>query len=116
MGQLGFDEDRCNEIVLAVDEACTNAVRHSYAGREDEKLVLRLRADASWFEVELRDEGRPAPRECQQPKHAAVPDKDALVPGGLGVRLIHTVFDDITYTPGDVKGNQVRMRLKRPKQ
>ncbi len=38
----GFEEDRADEVVLAVDEACTNSMRHSYCHRDD--AVLRLDA------------------------------------------------------------------------
>ena len=38
----GFGEDRCDEIVLAVDEACTNSMRHAYHGATDRVLDLIL--------------------------------------------------------------------------
>ena len=114
IASFGFEEERCQEVMLAVDEACTNAMRHAYAGKQDETLVLSLGADEAWVEIKLRDEGRPAVPGRVGQKTAAVPVLDALEPGGLGVQLIYEVFDEAVFAPGEHEGNCVTMRLKRP--
>ena len=63
VGAQGFAADRTEEIVLAVDEACTNAIRHSYGGRRDGRLTLELSSRDEAVEFVLSDEGAPAPRE-----------------------------------------------------
>jgi len=35
-------EDVVDTVVLAIDEACANAIRHAYEGRCDETLEVRL--------------------------------------------------------------------------
>ncbi len=40
----GLVADRRHEVVLAVDEACSNAIRHAYGGRTDESVELVLSA------------------------------------------------------------------------
>jgi anti-sigma regulatory factor (Ser/Thr protein kinase) len=114
LADFGFTKERCHEVMLAVDEACTNAMRHSYDGRTNEMLVLSLRSNADWVEIELRDEGRPAPPEKTCRKTVAPPDPESLRPGGLGVQLIYEVFDEVTFTPGEREGNCVSMRLRKP--
>jgi anti-sigma regulatory factor (Ser/Thr protein kinase) len=109
---LGLTESRALEVVLAVDEACANAMRHSYGGCCDKRLRLALSTTAKWIRVELRDEGKPAAPERIKKKKGAT--GGALRPGGLGVPLIRKVFDDVRYEPGEVTGNRVLMRLKRP--
>lgn len=109
----GFSEDRTDEVVLAVDEACTNAMRHAYHHRTEERVWLDLGMDAEWLEIAVRDEGTPAPAEAVQRKELLCPDPDDLRPGGLGVQLIYKVFDEAEFTPGAERGNRVCMRLRR---
>ncbi|HRK33408.1 MAG TPA: ATP-binding protein [Candidatus Hydrogenedentes bacterium] len=110
----GFDSDRASEIVLAVDEACTNAMRHSYGGSTDNRLRLTVRKYARGIEFVLRDRGVPVPVEKCERKEIAVPDAAHLTPGGLGVQLIHRVFDEVKFQPGKTAGNRVVMRLISP--
>jgi anti-sigma regulatory factor (Ser/Thr protein kinase) len=112
---LGFTADKVDEIVLAVDEACANVIRHSYGGAEDGIIALTLRSEGETFELDLSDAGTPAPAErvAQRPLESPE-DIDQLRPGGLGVQLIYSVFDEVLYEPGTTQGNRVRMRLARP--
>lgn len=111
---LGVEEARTFEVVLAVDEACTNSIRHSYDGDPGRRLLLGLASDAEWITVTLRDEGRPAPREKIGPPVPAPVDRENLHPGGLGIGLIYDVFDEVQFEPGDPVGNRLTMRLRRP--
>ncbi len=110
----GFSDDRTDEVVLAVDEACTNSMRHAYRHRVDRTVWLRLSSSEHALEIEVRDDGEPAPAECLQRKELLPPDPDDLRPGGLGVQLIYRVFDEVEFSPGSERGNRVRMWLKRP--
>ena len=110
----GLAEEQAQSVVLAVDEACTNAIRHSYSGSPDGKLELLLRSTAEAIEIELADHGTPAPANCVMRKDDRTPDPDTIQPGGLGVQLIFTVFDKVEFYPGKECGNRVVMRLKRP--
>lgn len=111
---LGFLEDRVREIVLAVDEACANAIRHSYAGRNDGTVALTLKSSAEWVELELIDAGAPAPAEKVARRELERPSTETARPGGLGVQLMYRVFDEVVFTPGATRGNHVMMRLRRP--
>ncbi len=111
----GVPEDRLDELVLAVDEACTNSIRHAYSGDSEQKFELALDADGEWIEIEIRDEGATAPAEKMEKKAPApAPDAETITPGGLGVQLIHDVFDDVQFSPGTPRGNCVTMRVRRP--
>ena len=115
LNEMGVECDRGDEVVLALDEACTNAIRHSYHGEDGNTLVLTLRAAPEWLELELRDDGDPAPLEKMQARILEAPTLDRLQAGGLGVQLIHRVFDEVTFCPGIERGNCVIMRLRRGK-
>jgi anti-sigma regulatory factor (Ser/Thr protein kinase) len=112
---LGFDADRRSEVVLAVDEACSNCIRHAYQGRIDEQVELVLSAAEKWIEVTVSDQGNPCPKECAEYRPLERRDAHEVTPGGLGVKLIYEVFDDVTFCPGGTGGNCVTMRLyKKP--
>jgi len=113
LNNQGLASDRIQEVVLAVDEACTNSIRHAYAGRDDKTLELSLGSGDGWIELELCDSGIPAPYDRIKPKSEETIAAEALTPGGLGMHLIYNVFDDVTFTPGDGEGNRILMRLRR---
>lgn len=113
---LGFSRERMSDIVLAVDEACTNAIRHSYGGRADGRVTLTLRSNAQWIELQVADMGEPAPREKVARRELARPTRETAQPGGLGVQLMYQVFDEVEFAPGEKRGNRVTMRLKRPQE
>jgi len=111
---LQFPFERVEEIVLAVDEACSNAMRHSYCGCADGLIELELTSDSNNVAIELRDAGIPVPRECLERRPPAPPNLETLRPGGLGIQLIYEVFDEVEFHPGAERGNHVCMRLRRP--
>ncbi len=114
--EAGFASERVDEVVLGVDEACTNAIRHSCAGNPDDTFRITFRTTIDWLEIQLEDSGEPAPPEslvrADRPSPQSASD---LRPGGLGVHLIHEVFDQVEFCPGATQGNCVTMKLKLPK-
>jgi len=113
MGLQGFPPERVEEVVLAVDEACTNAIRHSYGGRTDRSIGVELYGEPEYVQIVLRDEGVPALRERLAPRDLKAADPATVKPGGLGVQIIYRVFDEVAFEPGEHEGNRVTMRLKR---
>jgi len=109
------DEKTADEVVLAIDEACTNAIRHAYEGRCDGSVELTLHAAEEHLEFQVSDKGVPCPAECTELRTLQPPDVDDLEPGGLGIQLIHKVFDEVDFCPGESGGNCVTMKLKRSK-
>jgi serine/threonine-protein kinase RsbW len=102
-----------SRVVLAIDEACTNAIRHAYAGRADEVVELILREHPDALEFVLIDRGVCCPKEQQRRRELAPPDPEDLRPGGLGIQLMHEVFDAVEFGTGHEGGNCVTMRLTR---
>jgi len=111
----GVDEKTTDEVVLAIDEACTNAIRHAYEGRCDGSVELTLHAAEEHLEFQVSDTGVVCPSECTERRPLQPPDVDDLHPGGLGIQLIHKVFDEVDFCPGEIGGNCVTMKLKRSK-
>lgn len=89
----GYDECEAELLVLAVDEACTNIIRHAY----DEKckpIRLELERLSDRIRVTLRDYGK----SCD-PKNIRSRNLQAVRPGGVGVHIIRQAFDSVTYEP-----------------
>jgi anti-sigma regulatory factor (Ser/Thr protein kinase) len=108
-------ETTTDKVVLAIDEACTNAIRHAYEGRHDGSVELSLHAEPEYLEFQVSDTGVPCPPDCTTRRPLQTTDIDDLKPGGLGIQLIHEVFDEVDFCPGESGGNCVTMKLKRSK-
>jgi anti-sigma regulatory factor (Ser/Thr protein kinase) len=104
-----------DDVVLAIDEAFTNAIRHAYGGRRDGSVELTLRAAPEYLEFQVSDRGVPCPPECMQRRPLGPTSVDDVQPGGLGIHLIHEVFDEVDFCPGESGGNCVTMKLMRSK-
>jgi serine/threonine-protein kinase RsbW len=90
LDNLSISERDRTLMVLGVDEACTNIIRHAYELRDDQliALSLELRHDC----VRLRDYG------MQPAAEALHRRRDKVVrPGGLGLMMIRNAFDQVDY-------------------
>ncbi|MBV9009666.1 MAG: ATP-binding protein [Verrucomicrobia bacterium] len=79
-------------IVLGVDEACTNIIRHAYKLREDQPIALSCEGRADCVRLRLRDYG-----EQPQADRLRERKRDIIRPGGLGLIMIRNAFDKIDY-------------------
>ena len=87
-----FSEKERTLMVLGVDEACTNIIRHAYHLQDDQPIALSCEAGRNCVCMRLRDYGRQsAPEKMQGRPH------ELIQPGGLGLHLIRTAFDQVDY-------------------
>ena len=75
-------------IVLAVDEACANIIRHAYAGCSEGRICVRVERSRGTLRIRLRD-AAPA----VDPARIKVRDLGDCRPGGLGVNFIDATMD-----------------------
>ncbi|MCL4217002.1 MAG: ATP-binding protein [Candidatus Hydrogenedentes bacterium] len=109
-----YEEDRIQEIVLALDEACANAIRHSYEGKNDQYIEVLVCSDAARIEICLKDQGKPTNEDKLNKRVPEAPDPGNLKAGGLGIPLIYAIFDEVRFEPGKTRGNCTTLRLNRP--
>jgi anti-sigma regulatory factor (Ser/Thr protein kinase) len=88
-------------MVLGIDEACTNIIRHAYQGDEAGPILLTCEQGASAVTFRLRDIGQ----QCDPAKLCGRPLDEAR-PGGLGIHLIKKAFDEVHYELKD-KGTEL---------
>jgi serine/threonine-protein kinase RsbW len=100
--QLG--EEVLGDLKLALTEACTNSVRHAYAGGEGTvEITYELYADR--FVVEVSDEGEGFE---PPPDASAKLDEDELSEGGLGIAIIEALADELQITERAAGGSSLR--------
>jgi serine/threonine-protein kinase RsbW len=87
-----FSEKQRTLMVLGVDEACTNVIRHAYDLRDDQPIALSVEALSTCVRMRLRDYGEQTPaNEMRGRAH------NEVKPGGLGLHLIRNAFDKVDY-------------------
>jgi serine/threonine-protein kinase RsbW/stage II sporulation protein AB (anti-sigma F factor) len=92
-------EERRQDVVLAVNEACTNAVMHAYPDGDGE-LAVRARESSGLVVIDVCDEGS-----------GISPRVDS--PGlGVGLPMIVMLADSVRIDQPAQGGTRVRMRFK----
>jgi anti-sigma regulatory factor (Ser/Thr protein kinase) len=106
----GLDEQEVDRITLAMEEALTNAIKHSYGGPCSKPIVIKVRKldpqekDCPGLEIIVRDYGKQV-----DPATIKSRNLNQIKPGGLGVHIIHSFMDETEYTCPTEGGMQVRM-------
>jgi len=104
---LGFGECESTLIVLALDEACTNIIRHAY-GNVCGPIRIEMTAMRNRIRFVLRDYGRPC---C--PEKIRSRELEDVRPGGLGVHIIQQAFDFVDYSP-QRRGTRLTLERRLP--
>ena len=102
---VGFDEKTSQEIVLAVDEAATNIIRHCYHNDWTQTIILYVDIEDSQLIISLRDFG-----EQRDPTQFKSRDLDEVEPGGLGMHFIYSTMDEVEYDATITVGTLMRMK------
>jgi len=96
------------DVVMAVDEACQNVIRHAYGGECDDPIELEILRDGDRLVLRLRDHAPPVDPARVRPR-----DLDDVRPGGLGVHFIREVMDDARFLPRPAGGGNLLQMIKR---
>lgn len=112
--EAGASVEWAQDLVLAVDEACQNIIRHGYgtaakAGAAiGDKIEFSIRKAADGLEVELIDY---APKVDEQDCKGRT--LDDVRPGGLGTHLMHALTDLVQFrSPPKGAGNRLVLTKK----
>ncbi len=107
---IGFDEENIYQIELAVDEACANVIKHAYKNTNTfpREISVTVREKVDRIEIAIADRGVGF-----NPKALKTPNMDEYLkrmkPGGLGVHLIKTLMDKVTFHIKPGVRNEVKM-------
>lgn len=101
----GLDEKAAGDVVLALDEALTNIIRHAYKDASDKPIEIEVTRQDEKLNVVLRDYGRVADRSRIKSR-----DLDDVRPGGLGVHIMNECMDSVEYVPAEGGGTRLTMK------
>jgi serine/threonine-protein kinase RsbW len=106
--QAGLEDDDVARLELAVDEACTNVIEHAHGGDVTKDVIVRAEFDERALRIEVFDTGSGF-----DPAAVSQEDVGQLVherkSGGLGLRVMRTLMDEVSYEI--VPGNKNRLRM-----
>ncbi len=104
--QAGFGDEEVSKIALAVDEACTNIIKHAYKFDPTKTIEISIRQRKSAFEVSITDSGRQF-----NPDEITPPDMREYLThyrrGGLGIYLMKSLMDKVEYHITQGRKNKV---------
>lgn len=101
--EAGFEESDAEGLAMAIDEAASNVIRHTYGNRHDARLALEIRTYPDRMEFVLEDSGRKVEPRQVQPR----PLEDVR-PSGLGTFFISFV-DEYSYEENFPAGNRLKL-------
>ncbi|MFO8029112.1 MAG: ATP-binding protein [Cyclonatronaceae bacterium] len=108
---FGFGDDDINDIILAVDEACTNIIKHAYGWQKGKPIHIQLGMRGKEMLITILDEGKPF-----DPDSYRLPSmQDQLEQkkrSGYGILLIRKLMDHVEYRKRKSR-NEIRMTKKR---
>ncbi len=90
------DINKINQIILAVDEACTNIIKHTYKFDENHNIDIENHIKNNQFIVKISYNGD----EFDPNKHSLPDMKEYFAKykvGGLGIPLMKKFMDKIEY-------------------
>lgn len=106
--KAGFNEETQEQIALAVDEACTNVIKHAHKYNSRKPIEILLYVDSKKIKIIISDKGSGF-------DVAKVEDPDLKKyikesrHSGLGIYLIKALMDDVKYAFNPGVKNKVEM-------
>lgn len=109
--EAGLPSSTIDNIILAVDEACTNIIKHAYKLSPKGEIIIRIDYDEEKFTITIIDYGK-----SFEPDRVPRPDLQKYYRehrvGGLGMYLMKSLMDNVEYITVPGKYNQVLLSKK----
>ncbi|NQW00605.1 MAG: SpoIIE family protein phosphatase [Rhodospirillales bacterium] len=98
-------DETAQDVVIAVDEALQNVIRHAYSNQPDGKIKVTVSRTTENLIILIRDYAETINIETVQPR-----DLDDIRPGGLGTHFMREVMDEVSFLPPpDGQGNLLKL-------
>jgi serine/threonine-protein kinase RsbW len=104
-----LDPEAAWPVHVALDEVLSNVVRHGTVGRQNLLIEVTFALAAGSLEVSVVDDGPEWDPMTLPPPDTAAP-LEARRPGGLGMHLVRSLMDRVTYTRKDDRNRLVFAR------
>lgn len=104
----GFKDEQQEQIALAVDEACTNVIKHAHKFNANRLIDIQVLTDPRKMQITISDKGKGFDTGSLEQ-----PDIQKFVKeqrhGGLGIYLMKTLMDEVSYDFNPGVKNQVHL-------
>lgn len=107
----GFNSGDVQDIILAVDEAVTNIIKHSYSFDPKGEIKLEIDINNNEFIITITDKGKSFdPTSVPEPDIRKYQREHRV--GGFGLYLMKKFMDDVNYTSIPDNYNKVALKKK----
>ena len=106
--KAGLNEDKYNNISLAVAEAISNSMKHGNKNDKKKRVFITIEADNEKMVITLKDEGDGFnPNEIPDPTKP----ENILKDSGRGIHIMRSLLDDLhfKFTP---QGTEIILEIK----
>ena len=109
--RVGFDEDECVNLGIAVTEVVANAITHGNKKDANKKVVVTFRYSESFIEISIRDQGKGfKPENVDDP----LKPENLYKESGRGIFIVKSLMDKVSYNFYD-NGSEVVLFKSIPK-
>ncbi len=107
--ESGFSENETYEIMMAIDEACSNIIEHAYGAEGIGDIDCSCSFETPILTITLRDDGQAfSPRDIPKPNiHASLKNRKNH---GLGYFIMQKIMNEVDYSPNTGDGNLLILR------
>jgi len=107
MSKTGLSKEDSGCIILAIDEACSNIIKHGYKNDYNQKIELNIKLEKNLLTISIIDNGIRFDKNSIE-----IRDIDEIKPGGLGIYIINQVMNIVEYTRTPEGFNKIKMVKK----
>lgn len=94
--ELGFDSNEINQIILSVDEACTNIIKYTHNFNENENIEVITESKNKEFRIIMKYRGRDFdPNKMEEPNMKEYFNNFKV--GGLGIPMMKKFMNKVEY-------------------
>jgi len=104
----GLSKEQTGELEVAVDEACTNVIRHAFPEGAKGEITIVCSPVADGLLVRILDQGKLFDPQ-QGSKIAMAKRTQDPASGGMGLSLIRQLVDKVQYQWDEREGNQLTL-------
>ena len=109
--EAGLPQDAAFAVTLAVDEVCSNVVRHGYRGMDPGPIRVTFEPQPGAARVTVTDHGRTFPPHAAPTPNLSTDWRDRRI-GGLGWYLVKQMVDELEYRTDPSAGNVLTLVKK----
>jgi serine/threonine-protein kinase RsbW len=113
--KIGFPEVEAAKIEMAVDEACSNVVEHSYDAKKNwrwkhrhPEIRLDVRVEYNQLIIEINDHGQHFDFAAYRPDNIEERARN-MHTGGYGIAIMRQFMDEVQYSSTAADGNTLRL-------